>query len=124
MQKVILVVDDDENLRKMAVRLLASFGFSALAAADTAQTLNLLASERIDAVLLDVVLGGENGWETLRRIRLAGAVPVVMMSGATMDQDSEVDASAMEAQAVLQKPFGAQELLSCLEGILGAPPAP
>ncbi|TPW19875.1 MAG: hypothetical protein FD126_2251, partial [Elusimicrobia bacterium] len=61
MQKVILVVDDDENLRKMAVRLLASFGFSALAAADTAQTLNLLASERIDAVLLDVVLGGENG---------------------------------------------------------------
>lgn len=121
--KLILVVDDDESLRRMVSRLLESLGYAALTAADTARALEALRSEPVDAVLLDVVLGAENGWEALRRMRDAGRVPVVMMSGATMDEEVRRDASALGAQAVLQKPFEAHELLACLTSLFGPPPA-
>lgn len=112
--KVILVVDDDEPLRRMVGRMLASAGLEALTADNTAEALKSLGGGRVDAVLLDVVLGQENGWESLRRIREQGAVPVAMMSGATMDGDSLRDARTIGAQAVLQKPFERHELLACL----------
>lgn len=119
-----MVVDDDHDLRRMVARLLAIHGISSVAAADTQEALAALASGRVDAVLLDVVLGAENGWETLRRIREAGAVPVVMMSGATMDEDTRKDALTMGAQAILAKPFESYELLNCLSRLIGTPPAP
>ena len=122
--KLILVIDDDDNLRRMTTRLLDSLGYSSVAAANSRDALKALSSGRIDAILLDVVLGDENGWEALRSIRQAGQVPVVMMSGATMDGDVHKDALAMGAQDVLQKPFETQDLLACLQGILGGPSSP
>lgn len=120
--KLILVVDDDENLRRMVSRLLESLGYAALTAPDTAAALETLRARPVDAVLLDVVLGAENGWEALRRMRDAGRVPVVMMSGATMDEDAQRDAAAMEAQGVLQKPFTSGDLADCLSGLFAGPP--
>lgn len=121
--KLILVVDDDHDLRRMVTRLLTTRDIGSLAASDTQETLAALASGRVDAVLLDVVLGAENGWETLRRIREASAVPVVMMSGATMDEDTRKDALTLGAQAILAKPFESYELLNCLARLIGTPPA-
>lgn len=122
--KLILVVDDEDNLRRMITRLLDNLGFAALAASNEKDALKALTSGRVDAVLLDVVLGDENGWEALRRIREAGGVPVVMMSGATMDEDVRKDAMAMGAQGILQKPFETHDLLACLTAVLGGPSAP
>lgn len=122
--KLILVVDDEDDLRRMTTRLLDGLGYAAVAAANEEEALAALASGRVDAVLLDVVLGDKNGWEALRRIREAGKVPVVMMSGATMDADVLKDALAMGAQDILQKPFETHDLLICLQGILGGPTAP
>ena len=115
--KVILVVDDDADVRHMLTRLLASHGMAAEAAGSTEETLKILAAKRLDAVLLDVTLGLENGWETLRHIRETSAVPVGMMSGSAMDEDARKDAVAMGAQGVLQKPFEPQALLDSLAGI-------
>ncbi|MBI3299170.1 MAG: response regulator [Elusimicrobia bacterium] len=115
--KLILVVDDDEHLRRMVVRLLALHDIAAIAAANTDDVLKTLASGKVDAVLLDIVLGMENGWETMRLIREKSAVPVVMMSGAYMDEDARKDAAAIGAQAILQKPFESHELLACLNGL-------
>lgn len=120
--KLILVVDDDEALRRMLTRQLASEGLECVAAETTEEALKTLAGGRVDAVLLDVVLGQENGWESLRRIREQGAVPVAMMSGATMDGDSLRDARTIGAQAVLQKPFERHELLACLAELGVSPP--
>lgn len=120
--KLVLVVDDDENLSRMVSRLLESLGYAALTAPNTSAALEALRSRPVDAVLLDVVLGAENGWEALRRMRDAGQVPVVMMSGATMDEDSQRDAAAMEAQGVLQKPFSSGDLADCLKGLFATPP--
>jgi two-component system response regulator MprA len=120
--KLVLVVDDDESLRRMVARLLAADGYESVAVETTEDALKTLAGGRVDAVLLDCVLGQENGWEALRRIRELCPVPVVMMSGATMDGDARADALTMGAQAVLQKPFERHELLACLAA-LDAPPA-
>lgn len=111
---LILVVDDDEALRRLLTRQLASAGLESVAADNTREALMILAGGGVDAVLLDVVLGQENGWEALRLIREHGSVPVAMMSGATMDGDSLRDARTIGAQAVLQKPFERRELLACL----------
>lgn len=120
--KLILVVDDDESLLHMSTRLLETLGYRGVSAPDTATALRLLRSDAVDAVLLDVVLGAENGWEALRLIREAGPVPVVMMSGATMDEDVSKDAAALEAQGVLQKPFTSGDLADCLKALFSAPP--
>ena len=116
--KTILVVDDETDLRRMICRMLTLHGFTAVGAETTAEALRALRSERVDAVMLDVVLGQENGWETLRLIREAGGVPFVMMSGATMDDDSQRDADVIGAQGTLQKPFESYELFDCLARVL------
>lgn len=121
--KLILVVDDDAGIRHMVTRLLAGHSIGAVTAASTEEALKTLALGRVDAVLLDVTLGKENGWETLRHIRETSEVPVVMMSGSSMDVDACKDAVAMGAQGVLQKPFESQQLLNCLARLFGAPPA-
>lgn len=121
--KFVLVVDDDHDIRCVVTRLLTTHDIGSVAAGDTKETLAALASGHVDAVLLDVVLGAENGWETLRCIREASAVPVVMMSGATMDEDTRKDALAMGAQDIIAKPFESYELLNCLSRLIGTPPA-
>lgn len=120
--KLILVVDDDAALRRILTRHLASEGFESVAAENSQEALKALAAGMIDAVLLDVMLGRENGWEVLRRIREHDTVPVAMMSGATMDGDSLRDARTIGAQAVLQKPFERHELLACLAELGVSPP--
>lgn len=110
--KRILVVDDNEAFRGMLERTLKNNGLEALGASDTRQA--LAAASAADAVLLDIVLGLENGWETLRRLREVTQAPIVLMSGVGVDEDMRLDAKKLGAQDVLQKPFDLDRLLDCL----------
>lgn len=119
--KPVLVVDDDPNMRFVMARLLRQNGYSSITAANTQEALDALAAGPVEGILLDVVLGPENGWETLRLLREKTGAPAVMMSGATMDERSRVDALTMGAQAILQKPFESGQLMACLASVLGSP---
>jgi DNA-binding response OmpR family regulator len=118
----ILVVDDEEKVRRMIVRTLERHGLEALPAGSTKEACAALASPGIDAVILDIVLGLENGWETLRQLRESSAVPIILMSGASVDDEVRLDAEKLGAQGVLQKPFGADQLMACLAGLLKGDP--
>ena len=109
---MILVVDDDDSLREIVQSLLRAAGRRVLTAAGIAEAEAVLAAEKIDVMLLDVVVGDGNGWDALRRF--AGRCRVVMMTGAQVDDEVRRDAKILGAAAVLQKPFTNEELLAAL----------
>jgi DNA-binding response OmpR family regulator len=117
--KRVLVVDDRPEFLRMIERVLETHGHKPLLAADTKQAIEGV--DEADLILLDVVLGLENGWDTLRKLRERTAAPIVVMSGADVDDEMRRDALALGAQDVLQKPFDVDSLLSCLARLLGAP---
>ncbi|MBI3553344.1 MAG: response regulator [Elusimicrobia bacterium] len=115
--KRILVVDDDPDFRRMIARTLEKHGMIAVAAGTTTETRAAVTLEEIDAVLLDIVLGKENGWEILRQLRGLSDVPILLMTGAEVDAGMRLDAEKLGAQGVLQKPLEAVRLIKEIEKI-------
>jgi two-component system response regulator AtoC len=119
----VLVVDDSEGVRSYLASLLELRGFAVDTAGDGRSALALLEGGAApDAVLLDVMMPGMDGLETLRRLREGHpALPVVMLSvigkAATI-----VEAMRLGASDYLNKPFEEEELARALEGALGAAP--
>ena len=96
----LLLVDDDPLLRGMAVRTLRHAGFELVEADSGEQALSLVQAGTVDLVMLDVLMGGIDGFETCRQLRAlpAGAeVPVLMLTGladtASIDQAYQAGAT-------------------------------
>ena len=110
----LLVVDDDAFFAPVLCRLLRTRGFQARHAVCTAEAEAAVREAEFSAILLDIVLGPENGWETLARIHRLSRAPVLMMSGGDCDSDMNRDAQLLGAQGVIAKPFEIEELLDRL----------
>jgi predicted signal transduction protein with EAL and GGDEF domain/FixJ family two-component response regulator len=81
---LILVVDDDQAMRTIVLEVLLGAGFQVIEAGDGASALDLYREREPDAVLLDVVMPGIDGYEVCRRMRTAAdarSVPILMMTG-------------------------------------------
>lgn len=103
----VVVVDDDEDLRDLVVRLLAVLGFESVGYADGRRALAELRrlGRRPDVILLDLEMPGMTGWDFRReqlRDPVLARVPVAVASGA--------DPGAIEADAFLTKPYEIDEL--------------
>jgi DNA-binding response OmpR family regulator len=83
----ILVVDDEAGIVELMRDFLEADGFGALAARNGAEALATLARERVDCVLLDLMLPDISGFEILRRIRELTDVPVLILSARDGDSD-------------------------------------
>jgi DNA-binding response OmpR family regulator len=116
----VLAVDDDAVNRMMLSALIEQEGYTVRTAVDGADALRVLAEERIDAVLLDLVMPGLDGAAVLRSIkadsRLA-EVPVIMVS-AVEDQASVLRCLDMGAADYLHKPFDPELLRARLGACL------
>ena len=108
----VLVVDDDDAVRGMAVRMVASLGFEVVSAADGDEAVREL-SERPGAfafVLLDLMMPGMGGEEVMLEMERIGATtPVVLSSGYDSEQISRRFVGGIVA-AVLQKPYEINQL--------------
>ncbi|MBI4342663.1 MAG: response regulator [Candidatus Omnitrophica bacterium] len=110
--KTVLLVDDDEAMRKVMRRRVESWGYAALPAADGAEAIRLAASQRPDLVLLDVMMPGLDGLEVCRRLTQDPAtrhIPVILIS-AKASQISGEQVAAAGAFASLQKPYDPSDL--------------
>lgn len=117
----ILVVDDEIGVRELLAEILRDAGHRVLSAGDAAEAFRLRRKERVDLVLLDVWMPGEDGLALLRRWAAEEAtdIPIVMLSGhATID--AAVEATRIGACAFLEKPIALQRLLSTVYGTLAA----
>jgi len=130
----ILVVDDDLRMRDLLVRYLGGEGYEVKAAADAAAMDKLLARERYDLVVLDLMLPGEDGLSICRRLRkenaAQGAAPAIIMLTAKGDDVDRIVGLEMGADDYLPKPFNPRELLARINAVLrrkapaGPPGAP
>lgn len=122
----ILVVDDDLQIRRLLHTVLVGRGYTVEVAANAYQALDLAATWRPDAILLDLGLPGLDGIEVCRRIRGWSQMPIIVISGRDAEDD-KVLALDQGADDYLTKPFGLNELLArlrvALRRTLVVPPA-
>ncbi len=118
MSKKVLVVDDDARLRDLLRRYLSENDFS-VQVAENATTMNRLwLRERFDALVLDLMLPGEDGLSILRGLRAAGdQTPVVMLTAKGEDVD-RIAGLETGADDYLPKPFNPRELLARLNAVM------
>lgn len=114
--RFVLVVDDDEAIRRVVRTVLEADGFEVVEAADGPAALLLIDAimgKGPDAVVLDIMMPGIDGIEVCRRID-HDKTKVIMLS-ARDDADTRERAAAAGADAYLTKPFSAIELLDVVE---------
>jgi two-component system OmpR family response regulator len=117
-QAHILVVDDDREIRDLLARFLARHGLRVTTARDGAEMMTLLEERRIDLVVLDLMLPGEDGLSLTRRLREArSTLPIVMLTAMGEDTDRIVGLE-MGADDYVPKPFNPRELLARIKAVL------
>src|SRR5579859_1202206 len=113
----ILVVDDHREIRDLVSRALAKEGFRVSSAADGKAMRQILADARIDLVLLDLMLPGEDGLSLCRDLRAKSTIPIIMLT-AKGDEVDRVIGLEMGADDYLPKPFGTRELTARIKAVL------
>ena len=113
----VLVVDDDRRLRQLLARFLGEHGYRVTTAASAAEARAKRAGLVFDALILDVMMPGENGFDLARRIRAESQVPILMLT-AQADPSDRVTGLEIGADDYLPKPFETRELILRLGNIL------
>lgn len=116
---VVLLVEDNDQVRDFAADLLEDLDCRVLRASDASQALSLLAAEKVDLVFSDVVMPGMGGIDLAREIRrLYPALPVLLASGYSED----IMRGAASEFEFVQKPYGADTLSIAIASQLRGPP--
>jgi two-component system, OmpR family, response regulator CpxR len=113
----VLVVDDDRELCELLERYLGGEGFVVESVSDGETGIARAAAGVADVIVLDVMLPGLDGFETLRRLRAACNVPVLMLT-ARGDEVDRIVGLEIGADDYLPKPFNPRELAARLRAIL------
>ncbi len=113
----ILVVDDHREIRDLVSRALGKEGFRVSTAADGRAMRKVLADSRIDLILLDLMLPGEDGLSLCRGLRVNSSIPIIMLT-AKGDEIDRVIGLEMGADDYLAKPFGSRELIARIKAVL------
>jgi DNA-binding LytR/AlgR family response regulator len=112
-------MDDDPEVIEMIRMGLSADGMVVLGAPDGGEGLELLAKERVDVVVLDIMMPEVDGWMALMEIRSNPAtahIPVMMLTAKTQDQ-AKILAFRQGAQQYVTKPFNIAELSARIEGL-------
>lgn len=123
----VLLVDDDPKLCRLVADYLKPFGFGVTSVHDGRTGLDQALSGTFDAVILDCMLPGLDGFEVLRRLRRESAVPVLMLT-ALGDESDRIVGLELGADDYVPKTFSTRELLARLRAVtrrstMAAPPA-
>lgn len=113
----ILVVDDDADMRSMLTQFMRQNGFIALPASTESEIRRQLASERIDVILLDVMLGDENGIDICQSLREGQDVPIIFISALSADHH-RMKGYEVGADDYIAKPFNPKLLLARTKAVL------
>ena len=113
----ILLVDDEESLQKLLTFPLERDGFRVVPARDGEEALDRFAQERVDLVVLDVMLPKLDGLEVCRRLRSTSSVPILMLT-ARDDELDKVLGLELGADDYMTKPFSVREFRSRVRALL------
>jgi two-component system, OmpR family, response regulator len=113
----ILVVEDDRETRTLIAKYLRNNDCNVTTAGDGREMDRVMAEHRIDLLILDVMLPGEDGLSLCRRIRAGSQVPIIMLTARGEDID-RILGLEMGADDYLAKPFNPRELLARINAVL------
>ena len=115
----ILVVDDESRMRKLIKDFLIKDNYNVLEAEDGEKALELFENEKdkIDLIILDVMMPKQDGWSVLRKIRQSSQLPVIMLTARGEEQD-ELFGFELGADEYISKPFSPKILVARVEAIL------
>ncbi|MCW1841528.1 response regulator [Prosthecomicrobium hirschii] len=113
----ILVVEDDQEIRALVARYLKANGLRVTTAPAAREMDRILQEARIDLLVLDVNLPGEDGFSICRRLRNGTPLPIIMLTARTEEID-RVLGLEMGADDYLGKPFSPRELLARIRAVL------
>ena len=113
----LLVVDDDRDIRTLVAQFLTKHGYRVTAVRDGAEMMKALEAARVDLIVLDLMLPGEDGLSLCRRLRATSTTPIIMLTAMGEETDRIVGLE-MGADDYLAKPFSPRELLARIKAVL------
>jgi len=112
----VLVVDDEPRIIKFLKLRLKASGYEVLTASNGLEALELVQAEEPDMLVLDVVMPGIDGFETLKQVRAVSPVPVIILSAKEASTD-KIRGLELGADDYLAKPFSPDELVARVEAV-------
>ena len=115
----ILVVDDEARMRKIVKDFLVAKDYTVLEAANGEEALDIMYdnNNKIDLVILDIMMPKMDGWETCREIRKISKVPIIMLT-AKGDETDELLGYDLGIDEYITKPFSPKILVARIDAIL------
>ncbi|HRQ42303.1 MAG TPA: response regulator transcription factor [Chloroflexota bacterium] len=115
---LILIVDDEQQIRKLLQTGLTGYGYQVITAANGTEALTAVAQRQPNLVILDINLGSQpDGLETCHRLREWSQIPIIMLS-VRGDERTKVQALDAGADDYLTKPFSMEELRARVQAVL------
>ena len=108
--KKILIVEDEDKIRKIVKTFLEKKSFEIVEVSDGKDAIDSFLTEKPDLVILDVMLPHKNGFEICKEIREFGNTPILMLTAKTQDTD-EINGFQLGVDDFLRKPFSLEVLL-------------
>lgn len=113
----ILIVEDEKEIREGVSEYLSEVGYNVISAEDGMQAIELFKNNKIDLVILDIMLPKANGFVVLNKIRQESNVPVIMLT-AMSDDYTQIMSFDEEADDYITKPFSIIVLHKRIEALL------
>ena len=113
-----MVVDDESKIREMVSSYLNNEGYESVEASNGYEVIDQLKQKEIDLILLDIMMPGMDGYQTLREIRqINKKIPVILLT-AKSDEVDKLIGLEMGADDYITKPFSLRELLARMKAVL------
>ena len=113
----ILVVDDESRMRKLVKDFLQREGYSVLEAGHGMEAMDIFYEQKIDLVILDVMMPKMDGWQTCREIRRDSTVPIIMLTARSEERD-ELQGFELGVDEYISKPFSPKILVARVGALL------
>ena len=117
MEKKILVVDDEKQIRNLLDIYLSNEGYKVVKASDGEEALNILESDNIQLIVLDIMMPKMDGIEVCRKVREKLSIPILMLSAKSEDMD-KIQGIMTGADDYMTKPFNPLELTVRVKALL------
>ncbi|MCX8087762.1 MAG: response regulator [Meiothermus ruber] len=116
---MILAVDDEPHIRHVLRLVLQRAGYEVLVADNAREALDIWQSRpEIRLLVTDLVMPGMNGFDLIRQVRQTSSLPILVLT-ASGEEQFEIEARQLGADAFLTKPFSREELLREVSRLLG-----
>lgn len=115
-QPLILIVDDEERMRRVITDYLRIKGYDTTEASDGVQAMEMFSLQKPDLVLLDIMMPRMDGFEVCRAIHSNSKVPIIMLTARGQEED-ELQGFSLGVDEYITKPFSLKILLARIEAV-------